>query len=835
MSLRHRYQATAAYSAEPDLPPGWQYSEDAERQEKYLRARRRRRLVLVGGAALIAVVLLIAVGLLLNASSHYARGVAALEAGSYSQADDEFSQAQVLGVPCRDAPVLAAQARRELTRRTAGLDEATSRQEAVTAALGDAAAAFDRRSAPDVLAALKSVSAGDLRAVLLDDAEARAAAAALAEDVSATATRALRDHGVGQGRSLGGRVAGARPIVTAGRRARGRGQGGAEAQRQARRGQGGRAQRPVEQGSESGAGGADGAQGLPRRGGCRRRRSQGAQAQAEAHRDGHPHHYGRNNLRRHLLRRFVPASAAMTLRPAYGTRRAVGALALFVLLACVTAGVGASAASAEAPWATVATPNGTSWAVHDVTCFGSVNLALAGDGRVAVSRDAGHSWKTYVPQRHAGTAFTDVAFATTGRGVLASGGLLLVSDDWGAGWAPPAYAGPGPAYAVNDVAVRGDFAVAVGDYGMIFASSDGGSTWQQESALVAGALTSVAVAADGTAVAGSEDGEILVRTTSWAVAGLAGAPVTSVSAVADPAWGDGLPDLFAATEHDVLGSDDALTFASLPGLPDLSANSWGSVACAGRPGHSVLIAGAAGAGFFAPAGSWVSGVTGLDGIVGAAAPAGQSSGYLLGSDGRLVRTLSAGREPADAALTDGLITVGESSRLTATVRVAAPGKLTLRGRVPGRAWATLRAVPWSTADWDRAASFDLKPSLTHDYALEFIYGGTATRLTSVHQVVVAPKVLTARARYDLRRGSVFRFSGTVAPRLRGERVELYTDRGGNWRPVSLQRTVALADGHAWQSRQFGTPVAETYHLRAHLARTRTHAEAWSRIVTVTIR
>ncbi len=111
--------------------------------------------------------------------------------------------------------------------------------------------------------------------------------------------------------------------------------------------------------------------------------------------------------------------------------------------------------------------------------------------------------------------------------------------------------------------------------------------------------------------------------------------------------------------------------------------------------------------------------------------------------------------------------------------------------MPGRAWVTLRTLPWSTADWARGASFDLKPSLTHDYALEFTYGGTSTRLAPVEQVVVVPKVLTAKSRYDLRRGSVFRFSGTVAPQLRGERVELYTDRGGSWRPVSLQRTVAL--------------------------------------------
>ena len=98
-----------------------------------------------------------------------------------------------------------------------------------------------------------------------------------------------------------------------------------------------------------------------------------------------------------------------------------------------------------------------------------------------------------------------------------------------------------------------------------------------------------------------------------------------------------------------------------------------------------------------------------------------------------------------------------------------------------------------------------------------------------------PKVLTAKARYDLRRGAVFRFSGTVSPRLRGESVELLTDRGGRWRPISLQTAVKLTDGRTWTSRRFGTPTAETYRLRAHLKATKTHAEAWSRIVTVSIR
>ena len=54
--------------------------------------------------------------------------------------------------------------------------------------------------------------------------------------------------------------------------------------------------------------------------------------------------------------------------------------------------------------------------------------------------------------------------------------------------------------------------------------------------------------------------------------------MTAVAAVAAPVWGDGEPDLFAATGADVLGSDDALTFASLPGLPDPSAQPWSALA-----------------------------------------------------------------------------------------------------------------------------------------------------------------------------------------------------------------------------------------------------------------
>ncbi|MGE5229052.1 MAG: hypothetical protein ACM3MJ_04950, partial [Deltaproteobacteria bacterium] len=260
------------------------------------------------------------------------------------------------------------------------------------------------------------------------------------------------------------------------------------------------------------------------------------------------------------------------------------------------------------------------------------------------------------------------------------------------------------------------------------------------------------------------------------------------------------------------------------------------VAWSGVPARSLLIAGAQQAGFFQTVDqSWVAGASGASGAARAVTPAGQSVGYVLGADGRLVRTLSAGRTPATATLGKSRITVGGSTRLTATVSVGAPGTVLVRTRVPGGAWQTLQSVPWTAADWGRELSIPLNPTLTHEYGVWFWYGGSETQLTQPVVLTVVPKVFTAKARYDLRRGAIFRFSGTVSPRLRGESIELLTDRGGKWRPISLQTAVKLVEGRTWTSRRFGTPTRETYHLRAHLKGTKKHAEAWSRIVTVTIR
>lgn len=496
------------------------------------------------------------------------------------------------------------------------------------------------------------------------------------------------------------------------------------------------------------------------------------------------------------------------------------------------------APAGAAPWAVVPAPWTARDFVGDVWSFGSTGIAAAGEGgRIYLSRDAGRTWDVIVPPGRQATVFTAVAFTSSGAGAVASGGLLLVTADGGASWSTPTYAeGSGPA-SVNDLAMRGSSAVAACDGGVILESADGGQTWSRTNSSATSDLTAVAIAGDGTVVAGSSGGELLVRTSgAWTTATGPAAPVTSVAASSVTVWGDGIPDLFVASGGAVLGSDDGVLFTPLAGVPDLGSLGAPLLAWVGEPSPHLLVAVGGQAGFSLPAtGDWRSAESGAGEASHATASGGQSVAYVLGGDGRLVRTFSAGLEPATLVPGRSRLTAGQSTKLRATVFVGARGTVRLRSRPPGGAWQTVRAVTWRVADWGKALSFDASPSLTREYRLEFVYAGAATQLSPVATITVAPRIKTARSGYTLRVGAVFRFSGTVAPSLRGERVQLLTDRGGGWRPVSGQSWVRLQNGRTWSSRAFGTPAAETYRLRAYLPATGKHAASYSRIVKVTIR
>ena len=193
MSFVHSDPPSTVSSAPPEeLPPGWRYTDDLEWVYAQGQARRRRRLLIAGLAGFAVVAVLVAAGLfVLVANTHYSRGVAALESGSYAQAQAEFSQAEILWVPYRDASVLVEQARRESAAQAADAKAATALLQEVDDALTQAAGALRKKSAPQVLAALGSVPAADLQAVLTEDEAAGQSADALAKDLTTEGRKAL--------------------------------------------------------------------------------------------------------------------------------------------------------------------------------------------------------------------------------------------------------------------------------------------------------------------------------------------------------------------------------------------------------------------------------------------------------------------------------------------------------------------------------------------------------------------------------------------------------------------------------------------------------------------
>ena len=530
-------------------------------------------------------------------------------------------------------------------------------------------------------------------------------------------------------------------------------------------------------------------------------------------------------------------SRAASSVPASGRRHRAVLTTISVIVLSLGLFLPATAAG-SGEWSPTVRPWSPGWEVTDIAAFRPTGLVAVGaGGHIAVSRNGGATWTVTVPSGHSATVFGAVAFNNAGHGVVASGGLLLVTGDDGRTWYTPTFAGAGPGALIRDVAMAGAVAVAVGDGGVIVSSTDSGATWSRPVSPTSDDLVAVAVAGDGTAVAGASTGALLTgKGATWSLAGNAGAAVTAAAAVPTPAWGDGRPDLLVGTAEQALGSDDALTFTSLSGTPVIYSVPWHDLAWVGRPGGSFLLSGAGDAGFFSTlSADWLPTQTGLAGSAGAAAPGTQSIAYVLGPDGRIARTLSSSRVPAVTRLSAQRITIGRRVSFTAIVSIAAPGRVQLERRIPGKAWQTAKAMTWTTGDWHKSLTLDLRPTLNQEFRVRFTYGGATTTLAPVRRLVVRPRLTPASLRYTRRIGDVYRFAGSVSPRLLGERIDLYTDRGGRWRPVSGQESVALRDGRQWTSRAFGTPKAETYHLRAHVSATARHGEAWSPVVTVVIR
>jgi hypothetical protein len=174
----------------PELPEGWHYAEDLAWDDDVYLAHRRRRIVIgVVVAVLVAVAL---VGwAVLNAASHYARGVEALGDGSYESAVAELSAATILVVPYRDAQALVAQAQAQIAAERSAQAEALTRSRIAGDALYDASLALDAEDAQGVVSALQPLSGDDVRAAL-GEGEVGAAADALALRLTGAAQEALK-------------------------------------------------------------------------------------------------------------------------------------------------------------------------------------------------------------------------------------------------------------------------------------------------------------------------------------------------------------------------------------------------------------------------------------------------------------------------------------------------------------------------------------------------------------------------------------------------------------------------------------------------------------------
>ena len=174
----------------PELPPGWFYTDDVAWDDDRYSAHRVRRLIV--GVAIAVVIAAALAGLVMwNASAHYSRGVAALRDGSYAAAISEFSAATLVVVPYRDSKDLADQARTRLAAEIAVQQKKHAREEAVSATLERAGTALGAGKSNDVVAALESLPASDVKAAARGSEEVRAAAAALEERLTVAAKNAL--------------------------------------------------------------------------------------------------------------------------------------------------------------------------------------------------------------------------------------------------------------------------------------------------------------------------------------------------------------------------------------------------------------------------------------------------------------------------------------------------------------------------------------------------------------------------------------------------------------------------------------------------------------------
>jgi Photosynthesis system II assembly factor YCF48 len=196
-------------------------------------------------------------------------------------------------------------------------------------------------------------------------------------------------------------------------------------------------------------------------------------------------------------------------------------LPLAAMLAVVACAVAAQAAApVEQTIATVVT--GTAHqALFDIALDGEAGIAVGAGGQVLTTRDGGKSWMAVKPAPTAHGLF-GVAISGARKIVVGQAGLVLIRDGDGA-WRK---ASSGTEERLFAVALNGEgVAVAVGAFGKVLRSADGGATWASiapdwsqgyaEQGLEPH-LYDVHVAADGTCTLVGEFGLVLRSTDAGA-------------------------------------------------------------------------------------------------------------------------------------------------------------------------------------------------------------------------------------------------------------------------------------------------------------------------------
>jgi photosystem II stability/assembly factor-like uncharacterized protein len=546
---------------------------------------------------------------------------------------------------------------------------------------------------------------------------------------------------------------------------------------------------------------------------------------------------------RHLLRLIAGATAVPAAVGALVLTGGAALPAAAVARASVAPRTAAAAAQpgATAPWATTADPYTTATTVRQIATFGTTGVVVVGNGgTIAVSTNGGATWTRRALPGGASQAVQAVAFSDASHGwAVGATGQIDFTTNGGATWQAAPQSGTFTAVAA---ATTAQLVCALGASSLLTATGVATPTWTPEATTLTLPAAPASIVAgpdgpDGFAAASGAGGSLITRGAdgSWTAQASLGESVVLALAPA-PVWGTGTPQLFAVGAGDVQGSGDAgASFQPLPVLPAATPG-LSSAAYLDPPEPQLLVGGKSGllARYVLTTGAWSVDSAPLTGTIVSCAAGPGGVAYALSSSGHVERTLSYGAAPLALKVSATTVSGSAAAVLTASSSIRAPGTLSLDERRAGGVWRAIYTWPWST-DSTTAGQVDHAPPATSQYRLLFVYAGQSAATSAAVTVRVRPIITVTSTSLRVRKGVAYRLRGHVSPTERGREVTIWTNRGGGWHRVSNGSVFALASGSSFATRQFGTPLRESYELQVRLAASGAYLAANSALVRVTVR